>query len=566
MIGLLRGFFSLNYRSIEQFKGKIKLILTLKILESFLEVIGISMILPLLNLFFNDEKFSRYKDILSSFNLTFNKNEIFLFFLFLILIVSIIKFSVLFYNNKIQHIFFNEYRISLIKKIINNFFNKDEIKEFENERRNVINLTLNESEKASWFFKFYWQIISVSLVTLGITIFLLIVSFKVTVIVITVYFVFLLIFKDSIRNFSIKSGNKRVILNKSISSQINKILELCKVIRLENIFKNFKKEIDKELDEFSLNLSKFGAYSNLWKYLTEPIVIAFFLSTISFVVLIFKIDLKESIPLIAIFIFCINRVSQQISNILNSYMQLNLYKNSVINIENFLNQKDPNIFHLKKIFQDSKKKFNENEINELEIQSISQSFNDKIIINNLNFVIKSEKINFILGNSGSGKSTLLDIIAGLKEPESGKVLINNYSLYKDCNLISFRDRVSYIYQNCPLFEKPLIDNLTLSQNYFNIEDSKKYSDLVKILNLEFLFSNKNINSFSGGEKQRALILRACLKKSKIVIFDESFSGIDNKTAKSFLDYIRLNNLNKTFIVTTHNHEILNEQTDNIIKI
>lgn len=555
--------FSINFKSIKPFKKLIHKILSLKVLESFLEVVGIGMLLPLLNIFFNDEKYLFYNNFFLKYNIDLSRDYLIVFIFLFIFLISVFKFFIFFINNKMQHFFFNEYRISLVKKILNHFFKKINTRGYENDKRNVINLSLVESEKASFYFKFYWQMISTIIVTVGIIIFLFFVSLEITISLIVLYFIVYVLFSKKIKKFSETSGNKRVVLNKNISGKINKILDLFQVIFLEDIYSKNKKKLFNQLDLFSKTLTSFGAYSNIFRYLTEPVFLLLLLLLIFTSVFFFNVDLKIHIPIIAIFLISFNRISNQMSKVVNCYMNLKLYIKSIKNIENYLG-KD---FSHKNSY-DINSGYRVESFKKIKVKNLKVVINKNYLFKDLNFEIKTNKINFLIGGSGSGKSTLLDIIAGLTKPNRGNVLINNHSLYNEINLKEFRKRVSYIYQNCAIFEDNIINNIFLSPNY----EKDKFSNLrllklAKILKLKnLLLKNKKTQFLSGGEKQRVLLLRALMKKSKIIILDETLSGINEDIVIKFLNYFRKENKNQTLILTTHNFSIINYKKDNIINI
>ena len=173
----------------------------------------------------------------------------------------------------------------------------------------------------------------------------------------------------------------------------------------------------------------------------------------------------------------------------------------------------------------------------------------KYILKNVNMVIEpGDKICFI-GESGSGKSTIGQLIERFYDIEKGEILIDDINI-KNYNLISLRKNISYVSQEPVLFNNTIINNIKYGNSDLKFQEIQKYAEICKVS--EKLNEN-NFDNLSGGQKQRIALIRAILKKSKILILDEATSALDNKTEieiKNFIfDYINENNI--TTIIISH---------------
>ena len=158
---------------------------------------------------------------------------------------------------------------------------------------------------------------------------------------------------------------------------------------------------------------------------------------------------------------------------------------------------------------------------------------DEAVLDDINLTFNKNEFVSILGCSGAGKSTLLNIIGGLDDKTSGKLLINGKDIYKrdDLNLDYYRkNNVGFIFQNYNL-----IEHLTVYENVMLpllLTNSKnKHKRVLKILDKTGLKGKKNskICDLSGGQKQRLSIARALAKESKVILFDEATSALDNES-------------------------------------
>lgn len=179
------------------------------------------------------------------------------------------------------------------------------------------------------------------------------------------------------------------------------------------------------------------------------------------------------------------------------------------------------------------------------------------VLKNINLQLNlGDKIT-IVGMSGSGKSTLVKLIIDFFEPSTGEVLINQHSL-KLIDKHTIRSFINYIPQEPYIFSGSIKDNLRLGNRAnitpVEIETACKVAMIAAdIEKMPLQFNTKldeNGNTLSGGQKQRLTIARALLSPAKILIFDESTSGLDTITEKRLIDNLtKLSD--KTIIFIAH---------------
>lgn len=184
-------------------------------------------------------------------------------------------------------------------------------------------------------------------------------------------------------------------------------------------------------------------------------------------------------------------------------------------------------------------------------------------LNNVNLCIKKGEFVIIKGRSGSGKSTLLHLLAGLDEPSSGDVIINNRRIYEmsDKELTIFRRKnIGVIYQFYNL-----IPNLSIKENILlprildkRSIDDKVFNKLVKNLGisdkLDFF-----PNDLSGGEQQRGAIGRALINRPKILFADEPTGNLDSKNSLKIMNLLKFYNkrFKQTIVMVTHDDYLAN---------
>ena len=193
----------------------------------------------------------------------------------------------------------------------------------------------------------------------------------------------------------------------------------------------------------------------------------------------------------------------------------------------------------------------------ISVKNLTFSYDEKCLVENLNFDISNGSIGLIKGESGSGKSTLLNVIAGLKNADSGNVVCNN-KVYMDENtfLPPERRRIGYVFQDFALF--PHINakkNITYALN----KDFLHTDDVTLAMNLNDHL-HKMPHELSGGQQQRVAIARAIAMRPCILILDEPFSNLDQKNGleaqKIISKYIK--DWDIPCLLVTHDQSELNE--------
>lgn len=175
----------------------------------------------------------------------------------------------------------------------------------------------------------------------------------------------------------------------------------------------------------------------------------------------------------------------------------------------------------------------------------------------------------IIGTIGSGKTTLTNLLLRLYDFENNKIFIDGKDI-KSLDLEDLRKSFCYITQDNFLFSNTIKNNITLFKDEYREEDvidsvdkAMFKSDLDSMKDgIETIIGDKGID-LSGGQKQRVVISRAFLNRSNFIIFDDTFSALDNKTEKELLKNIKELTENKTCIIISNRISDIKD-ADNII--
>lgn len=194
----------------------------------------------------------------------------------------------------------------------------------------------------------------------------------------------------------------------------------------------------------------------------------------------------------------------------------------------------------------------------IEFKNVTFSYDNKRkILDNISFKIDKCEDVAIVGKSGSGKSTIFNLLTKCYDNYQGTIFIDGVDI-RDLSYSSITNNISIINQNPYLFNLTIKENLKLLDR--NITDKEMivackianiHEDIIKLPNKYNTLLGEGGLNLSGGQKQRLAIARALLKRSKILLFDEATSSLDNITQKNVQTAIK--NISKDCTIVTIAH-------------
>lgn len=232
----------------------------------------------------------------------------------------------------------------------------------------------------------------------------------------------------------------------------------------------------------------------------------------------------------------------------------------------------------------------------IELKNLTKSYDDEIVVNNVNLTIYENEFLTLLGPSGCGKTTILRMIAGFIKPEEGEIIIDG-RIFNE--LPPYARPIHTVFQKYALFPHlNVIDNVAFGlnnrsweylENFYgnqriaaeqsalgetkNISVKKAlksliYKDSVQALKLVKLegYTNRKIDQLSGGQQQRVALARALVNKPKILLLDEPLAALDLKLRQNMQYELKemQRNLGITFLFVTHDQEEAMTMSDRIV--
>ncbi len=202
----------------------------------------------------------------------------------------------------------------------------------------------------------------------------------------------------------------------------------------------------------------------------------------------------------------------------------------------------------------------------LKLTNITKRYGKVVALDRVSLEIPLNKITVILGPSGSGKTTLLRIIAGLEEPDEGRIVIDDVDI---TSLPPWKRDVSMVFQYPNLFPHlNVYENIAFGLEALDISSEERSSRVywaAKLLKIEHLL-DKYPDQLSGGEQQRVALARALVVKPRILLLDEPLSNLDLALREELR--VELKSIQRrtgiTFIHVTHDQDEALELADYLV--
>jgi ABC-type multidrug transport system fused ATPase/permease subunit len=537
-------------------KKQLLLVFFLMIIASFLEILSLSSIIPLINLFLNQDSVNN-----NFFSLIINNLQKFFVFkyenilLLIVFLIFVIKGIFLFFYNFYATRTILRIKASISEKLYKYYIRKEYLFHLKNNSalliRNIeseTNILINSYTAP--FLSFFLALLT----SFFILILLFYYSFFSTLIVFIVFTFFGIFLNFFVKNELKIIGHKRQVYSfeslKNLQQSLGSIKEI-KIFKKQKFF--LEKFINYNFSMFKLGLKR-SVIGIIPKIIYEYIFIAFIIIPI-FIANKTGYPLNTLIATLMVYAIASFRIMPALNTLSTEYQRiefglpaLNLIFNELKN-ENVSKELNYNN-------EASRFEFN----NEIELKNISFSYPDKnkIILNNLSLIIKKNTSIGILGDNASGKSTLIDLICGFLEPNKGEILVDQKNIYE--NIDRWQDLIGYVPQNTYLIDNSVKSNIAfgINDNAVKLEKIKELMQLTGLSENLSLETNvgENGKNISGGQKQKIGIARALYKNPDLVILDEANSAMDIDSEKNLNDIIRDNLSEKTLLIISHRLNVL----------
>jgi len=540
--------FFLNKISIEKkLIKKLILLILILIVGVFLELIGFSLILPIIHQIFSDDKaniFSQKLPLLGELLSVFSTVTLLILIVFVYLIKSIYLIFSTYFNYKLIHDFVSD----ILLKTFEAFSKKSYIEYVQNDNSYFMDFTLQKIKYFTSYITAFLTLIVEGIIILSIFSFLLIIDFFGSLFVIIFFLSFFLMIYKISKNFLKKLGKTREVNDKNYSEIILETVNGFKTNFLFNrLERNRKIFYDYCKLKYRIN-TKYNTINQMPRQTFEFITIMAIVFYCVLSVYLNKSNI-EIISSISVFSFASVKIIPSINKIMIAFQNINYFEPATKKIIEYIDslskdEKNESIFVEK--------------IDKIELKDILLKYKNKSILDGLYLKInKGDKIG-IYADSGSGKTSIVSLLVGLVKQTKGQVLINGIESDK-ISWSSLISKIVFLDNDPYFFNESLLNNITISDKKLELVESDIKSSLEKSYVEEFYKENlleKKINSngqeFSSGQAQRLNLARLFYKKNpELIILDEPTSSIDKKKSKLIIKNIFSTFKESTIILISH---------------
>jgi ABC-2 type transport system ATP-binding protein len=187
----------------------------------------------------------------------------------------------------------------------------------------------------------------------------------------------------------------------------------------------------------------------------------------------------------------------------------------------------------------------------LKLDNVTSGYNKQAVLHDISFVLQEPSIYVVLGPNGAGKTTLFRTIAGILEPYSGRILLDDQDTTTSGEA---RIRMSYLSQYNAMPEEMTVYN---ALKFYSDIGGGDLDKAIELLELEEL-KNKRFSDLSQGQKKRAAIAKVFLHESDLYLLDEPTANLDPSVSKEIRDIVLKLSKDKMILYSSHN---LYEATD-----
>ena len=557
-------------------KKGLKFVFLYSIINSILEFISIGLLIPIFTTLFSEknDKINNFISYLPFSDLTFYNTMILLSLCFFFLIFVKNTFSLFFVYKQGKVAF--EIRQRLSYDLFSRYLSQ-KYSYFFLKKSSVILRNIRAPNSFAVLIASIVALILDIVIVFVLISFLAYVSLKATLIILITFGIIIYLFHKYWKKKLYKMGEEKQNIDADITKMISENILSIKEIIIYGKEAFFLEIFGKKILTDSKLTFKVEMIQQ-WPKIVIELLVAALIFMLIFYLSFLGAPKEDFVFILGSFSIVAIRLMPSASRITQSLQKINFYTPAIdLLYDEFFSEGSvmSSVNMQKKAINDNKK------FEKLEIKDVNYSYNEtkKVFKGDLNLTINRGDFIGIYGKSGSGKSTFVNLITGLLKPNTGKIEVGGQNIQK--NIKSWQNNIGYVPQNVYLLDNSISNNIAFGEqtDIINKERVNKVAKYSKIDEFVHGLSEKFDTGVgeqgvlvSGGQKQRIGLARAFYKDPEIIILDEVTVGLDKKIEAEILDLILTLKDKKTFIIVSHDKNILKNcskvysiETNSIIK-
>ena len=549
----------LNYIFNTKQKVEIFWLFVIICIGSGLELMGVSVILPIINGIMAPDKMLEepvYIWIYEKFHMTSVRPLIMLLLVSLI-VVYVIKNAFLIYMYNKQYKFIFENQRVLADRMVKCYMSQPYLFHVS---KNSAELLRNINEDTGNFFGALQagiKLLTELMVCLVLWVYLLIKDKTITISVVCLLAIMLWLSVKVYKKNLVRMGARNRFYQMSLNKWVQQSFGGIKEVKILNKEKFFYDKYDEAYRGHAKSEYTYHTLLMVPKPIIETMCICGLLGAIAIKFWWRGADITYFVPILSVFAIAAFRLLPSFNRI-TEYLGTILYQKSAIT-SIYEDLKEIDELNAQKREKNKEEKAIQFQ-NKIEIKDLTFSYPgaEKEVLKDLNLEIRKKSSVAFIGHSGAGKTTLADILMGLLKPAKGDVCVDGVSIFEGLN--SWHQIIGYIPQTIYLMDDTIKNNIAFGIEEKEIDPARlKYAveqaQLSQLIEeLEFGLDTKIGEMgvrLSGGQRQRIGIARALYHNPEILVLDEATSALDNETEKAVMDAIETLHGKMTLIIIAH---------------
>lgn len=550
----------------------------LQLIETCLDFLGVSLILPFVNVLVTADamKTSGWYQLVNRLTGASSVEGVLLFITIVMMLVYIGKnaFMLLLLNLRIKFISSNNVKMST--RMINCYMRKPYTFHLQKNTSEILRNINGDVSGAFAVISTIFTLIADVLIVLALAIYLFAVDFVMTVSILAALAVCSMLYFFVVRKKIRATGQESRKISSKKYKAVQQAMGSIKEVKIMGREAFFSK-VYQDAGEQSVDMNRrYALLSAIPGRLIETLCICAVLAVIAVKIAI-GAELTAVVPSLSAFAVAAVRLMPKANSINNCINSITYNMPSLEALYEDLTESDRE--EEKRLLEiDEKKKQKKTvsigEERDVFVRNVSFTYpnRNQPVLENVNLTVKNGECVGIVGATGAGKTTLVDLILGLLKPDEGTVCYGKMDIHED--YAHWQKHIGYIPQNIYMIDDTIRNNIALGIDADKVSDEKVWkalenaqlADFVRSLEdgLDTVIGERGIR-ISGGQRQRIGIARALYYDPEILFFDEATSSLDNETEAAVMESISSLGSQKTMIIVAHRLTTL-KNCDKIYKV
>ena len=547
----------LSYIFSKRDKYKIALLLCIMVAGSFLELLGVAVFQPFVNIIMMPDSIQENPYLARIYQMFgCSTTESFLTVVALgIIVIYVVKNVYLWVEQNLIMKFTYGMQQKLSTRLLTTYLSEPYTFHLN---KNIAELQRSMQEDTGLFTQVLMhtlQLVAEVVVCIVLGVYLFTVSSSITVVIVGLLILCVVLFTKITKRFTEQLGKEAQVYKGKLYQWVNQSLGGVKEVKVLNREEFFVSSYKKYYGLYIKGVRINRLLSITPKYMVEAVCMTGLLIAIIIKLNFGHGELENFIPQLATFAVAafrllpsVGRINEHVNNILYAVPSVDLIYGDLKGIEDYQESKGE---------EEGKEWSFEHGITAKHI-TYAYPNTDTNVLEDASCVIPKGKTVAFIGSSGAGKTTMADIILGLLAPQRGKILVDDIDVFK--NLTMWHHQIGYIPQVIYLSDDTIRNNIAFGIHEDQIDEEAVRTALKKAQLAEFvdtlpdgldtIVGDRGVR-LSGGQRQRIGIARALYHDPEILVLDEATSALDNETETAVMEAIESLQGSKTMIIIAH---------------